>query len=147
MKCISENWQICLWHNSRAFVWTCIQWTWFTLSLGISRILRSSVTVPTTTAVLLSRPGFFIRRTLKWQYCINIHVYKVVYIVISKSSSLVWIMAYSFFWWSSEGHGFKRIINFTLQKAQDLSFFLWLIFHEGFYSRPLTKENNFNGEK
>lgn len=30
-----------------------------TSSLGTSHILRSSVTVPTTTAILFSRPGFF----------------------------------------------------------------------------------------
>lgn len=38
-----------------------------TLSLGISWILTSSVTVPTTTAILLSRPGIFILRIWKWE--------------------------------------------------------------------------------
>lgn len=36
----------------------------YTLSLGTSKSRRSSVTVPTTTAVLLSLPVLFIRRTL-----------------------------------------------------------------------------------
>lgn len=39
-----------------------------TLSLGMSWILTSSVTVPTTTAVLFSRPGIFILRIwLQWK--------------------------------------------------------------------------------
>lgn len=37
------------------------------VSLGMSWILTSSVTVPTTTAVLFSRPGIFILRIWVWQ--------------------------------------------------------------------------------
>ena len=48
----------------------------FTLSLGISWILTSSVTDPTTTAILFSRPGSFILRIWsQWKQSLNISMH------------------------------------------------------------------------
>lgn len=63
-----------------------------TLSLGMSWILTSSVTVPTTTAVLFSRPGIFILRIwLQWRQNQQFGMHKEVW-----TTELSWQGSYTF---------------------------------------------------